>query len=592
MIEPPTDQRDDPSDLWVDETLRVWFEIAPVDATFAGLHEHDAAMPDPSPEGCAKARVRLERQLEGRPEPTTGRDGSADGSATPDSADLATIRFSRLDADLVSDALAVRLWELESRWMTQNPSVHVGEAAFGLMSLVLPQHGGAEPDRLAALSDRMRSLPTFFRGATDSLERAPTAWTDRALHECRGMRSFLAEGLQHTAFDDDEAAAIALEAVSSFEDFLSLELSSRPRDRVGCGAEALELLVARGHRLDRTPTEIAQYARDELERTAMWVREHARDFGLADPDELGPALRARHPVPDAYYTAYTTVWAEMKRLAEARDLVTWPDFPIRYEPRPAWARTSAPDLYFLFYRSPAAFHRPDVHTYMVAPLPGGSEAEREAFLQANNDSVIKLNHVVHHGGIGHHVQNWHAFRSPLRMGRISAVDCASRIAMFSGGTMAEGWACYATDLMAEAGGLTELEQFAEHAGRMRMAARAIVDVGIHLEEMDLAQAAAFYRTHAGMSGPAAHAEAVKNSMFPGAALMYLIGTDLIHELRADLISIQGDDFDLCAFHDAFLSWGSIPVAVIADEMRRRAHARLPLGAHDPIPTAVGGESRS
>ena len=155
--------------------------------------------------------------------------------------------------------------------------------------------------------------------------------------------------------------------------------------------------------------------------------------------------------------------------------------------------------------------------------------------------------------------------------------------------MAEGWACYATDLMAEAGGLTELEQFAEHAGRVRMCARAIVDVGLHLGEMDLAQAAAFYREHAGMPASAAHSEAVKNSMFPGAALMYLVGSDLIHQLRADIMGIQGDAFDLCTFHDAFLSWGSIPVPVIAEEMKQRATMRLPMGAHDPLPLTPKGE---
>ncbi|MDX1495895.1 MAG: DUF885 family protein, partial [Longimicrobiales bacterium] len=252
-------------------------------------------------------------------------------------------------------------------------------------------------------------------------------------------------------------------------------------------------------------------------------------------------------------------------------------FPIEYVERPLWARAAAPDLYFLFYRSPPAFHRPDVHRYMVAPL---DSTEPEAVLRSNNDSVIKLNHVVHHGGIGHHLQNWHASRSPSLVGRIAAVDCASRIAMFCGGTMAEGWACYATDLMAEAGGLTDLERYAEHHGRVRMCARAIVDVELHHGRMSLDEAAAFYRREAAMSPGAAMGEAVKNSMFPGAALMYLVGTDAIHELRRDLMGVMGDRFVLRDFHDAFLSYGSIPVRLVADEMRRRARVGLPLGAHE------------
>ena len=550
---------------WLDETLRIWFEVAPVDATFVGQHEHDSALPDPSPAGLKATRNRLAARLEVRPDPA------------PSDPLLA------LDEALMTDALHVRLWEHDSKWMSGNPSVHTGEAAFGLMSLLLPHHAGTESDRLDALSARLRGLPNFFQGAVASVSRAPTAWTERALRECRGLRAFLTRGLAHTAVDDPEGVEVAYDAVSSFERFLSVQLARHPSEEVGCGEEGLELLVRRGHRLDRSPGEIAEYAREELDRTVDWARRNAPEVGLHGHRDPGPSLRALHPSPAGYYAAYATVWREMRALSDTRKLLTWPDFPIRYEPRPDWARAAARDLYFLFYRSPATYARPAVHTYMVSPLPEHDDVDIEAFLSANNDSVIKLNHVVHHGGIGHHVQNWHAFRSPLRVGRIAAVDCASRIALFSGGTMAEGWACYATDLIAEAGGLTELEQFAEHAGRVRMCARAIVDVGLHLGEMDLAQAAAFYREHAGMPASAAHSEAVKNSMFPGAALMYLVGSDLIHQLRADIMGIQGDAFDLCTFHDALLSWGSIPVPVIAEEMKRRATMRLPMGAHDPVP---------
>ena len=68
-----------------------------------------------------------------------------------------------------------------------------------------------------------------------------------------------------------------------------------------------------------------------------------------------------------------------------------------------------------------------------------------------------------------------------------------------------------------------------------------------------------------MAPAAARAEAVKNSMFPGAALMYLIGTDAIHQLRRDMAARPG--FELRAFHDRLLSYGSVPVALIAASMR-------------------------
>jgi uncharacterized protein (DUF885 family) len=200
--------------------------------------------------------------------------------------------------------------------------------------------------------------------------------------------------------------------------------------------------------------------------------------------------------------------------------------------------------------------------------PTLSAADQNALLRTVNDSVIKLNHVIHHGGIGHHVQNWHAYHSASRIGQVAAVDCASRIAMFCGGTMAEGWACYATDLAGEIGALTPLEQYAEVQATARRCARAIVDVQLHYGRISFEQAVACYEHHAGMPHEGARAEVVKNSMFPGTALMYFTGRNAIHELRREMAARAGSAFDLRQFHDDFLAWGSIPVSVISESMKQ------------------------
>jgi uncharacterized protein (DUF885 family) len=84
--------------------------------------------------------------------------------------------------------------------------------------------------------------------------------------------------------------------------------------------------------------------------------------------------------------------------------------------------------------------------------------------------------------------------------------------------------------------------------------------------MTLHEAAAFYEREAGMSPSAAIGEAVKNSMFPGAALIYLIGTQAIHDLRDEMQRREGDAFSLKRFHDRFLTFGAIPVSLIAESM--------------------------
>ncbi len=119
--------------------------------------------------------------------------------------------------------------------------------------------------------------------------------------------------------------------------------------------------------------------------------------------------------------------------------------------------------------------------------------------------------------------------------------------------------------------MTPLEQYAQRHGRLRMAARAICDIRLHRGDWSLEQAAAFYHERVGMPAGAAHAEAVKNSMFPGAALMSLVGTDTIAELRHDLAAREGAAFDLRRFHDRLLSFGSVPVALVAAAMREEGN---------------------
>jgi uncharacterized protein (DUF885 family) len=101
---------------------------------------------------------------------------------------------------------------------------------------------------------------------------------------------------------------------------------------------------------------------------------------------------------------------------------------------------------------------------------------------------------------------------------------------------------------------------------LRMAARAVVDCALHTGSMTLDEATDFYARETAMSPAAAKSEAVKNSMFPGAAMMYLIGTDAIWDLRRAVAEKEGSDFSLQVFHDRFMSYGAIPVALIGEAM--------------------------
>jgi uncharacterized protein (DUF885 family) len=541
---------------WMDDFFASYYVHRPVNATFVGVHEHDDRLPDPSENGAGDllADIRsLRARLVGAPVP--------EASA------------AAIDRRLARGFLDIEEWELtSSHFHRGNPSLYTGDAVFGVIGLFLTDFAPLEHRTEAAMA-RMHAVPDFLAQARRNVRRAPASWTERAIRDCDGAMTLFERGLPLLAETSSirspaftKALSTAASAFAEHRRRLRVDLLPTDHDRVGVGSEALALYLREGHALEQTAEQIADYAEARLRKAEAFVRQEAAELGARTPQEILVALRDRHPEADRYYDAYQECWEELRRVVIEEALVTWPDFPLRYVPRPQWVRQAAPHLYFLFYRSPAAFERPGMHDYLVAPLPENDPTE---FLRSNNDSVIKLNHVIHHGGLGHHVQNWYAFRAESRIGRMAAVDCASRIAVFCGGTMAEGWACYATALAAEVGVLTPLEALAEHHSQIRIAARAVVDVRLHSGQMTLDDAARFYEERAAMSAVAARGEAVKNSMFPGTALMYLMGKDAIHDLRTEMRTRTGSDFDLRAFHDELLSWGSIPVPLIATEMKKK-----------------------
>jgi uncharacterized protein (DUF885 family) len=534
-----------------------YYHDRPVNATFIGVHDLDGRLPDYSDAGLGDAQRAMDALAR--------RLGDPDGT-TPAAVEA-------LDRDLAAGFLEIERWERASPHGPRgNPCVYTGEAIFGVIALLLRPFAPLA-ERLDAAARRMAAIPAFLDQGRAQVRCAPRAWTGRAVRECAGAEALFARGIETFIADEDvaghgadprglrSAAAEAAAAFGQFRRHLETDVRAAEPAAYACGEAALELLMRRGHGVTLRAAEVHRLAEARAEAAEASLRERAAAAGFDDWRAALASLADRHPAAGRYYARYQEVWDAARRAAEEHRLVTWPDYPIRFVPRPRWAREAAPSLYFLAYRAPAAFDRVPVTDYLVTPVdPEMPADEQTRRLRAANDAAIALTHVIHHGGLGHHVQNWFAYRAPSRIGRIAAVDCASRIAMLCGGTMAEGWACYAVDLMEEIGFLSPPERCAQAHTRLRIALRALVDVALHTGEWTLEQAAGVYESRGGMDGAAARAEAVKNSLFPATAMMYMLGVDGIHALRRGEAARRGGAFDLREFHDRLLACGSIPVA--------------------------------
>ena len=544
---------------WLDEFLASYYRHRPVNATFIGVHDYDHRLPDLSPsavDDCQSEMRGLLARLEKLPtEPLS--------------------EAQSMDRRLAEGFLKIQLWEYQSRHFHRgNPSFYTGEAIFGLLSLFRRPFAPFR-QRLDAALERMNAVPAFLEQGKANVQQSPSAWTERAVKECHGAQAFLNQGLDLLLHDNGvnaeqpRSVSAACAAFADFQRYLETELSSRATANYACGEEAFNLMLRQGHCLDMDASDVEAYGWDQLRESESKLKANAADFDASDWRGAIAKLADHYPTVEHYLPHHRGLWEACRASAEDNGLLTWPDCPIEFMLRPAWARAAAPYLYFLPYHSAPAFDTLPVIDHILPPIDWNTPAKsRLQLLRATNNSVIKLNHVVHHGSIGHHVQNWYAYNAESRIGQIAAVDVPSRLALFCGGTMAEGWATYTTQLMDEVGFLTMLESYSLHHARLRASARAIVDVRLHTGKFTLDEAQRFYSEQVGMSEGASRTEAVKNSMFPGAAMMYLIGSDSIRKLRQEMSAKLGDAFTLKKFHDRFLSYGSVPVSLIAAAMKK------------------------
>lgn len=171
----------------------------------------------------------------------------------------------------------------------------------------------------------------------------------------------------------------------------------------------------------------------------------------------------------------------------------------------------------------------------------------------------ELTTVFHEAVPGHHLQCGQAIaeRDNLNLWR--------RVACWNSGH-GEGWALYAEQLMAELGyhedpgtrmGLLD-------AQRLR-AARVILDIGVHLGKpgWDADYAGRFLRANSAMDDANLRFELNRYLGWPGQAPSYALGQRLWEELRRDCLA-QG--MELKEFHTRALSYGSIPMSIMREEL--------------------------
>ena len=160
---------------------------------------------------------------------------------------------------------------------------------------------------------------------------------------------------------------------------------------------------------------------------------------------------------------------------------------------------------------------------------------------------------------GHHLQ----VSLASEMKDLPAVRRHSYISAFG-----EGWGLYSEFLGKEVGMYTApYDEFGRLSYEMWRACRLVVDTGMHMLGWSRQQALDYMLENTALSEHNVKTEIDRYISWPGQALSYKIGELTIKKLRKQAEEELGDKFDLRAFHDALLEYGSIPLSVLEENIQ-------------------------
>jgi uncharacterized protein (DUF885 family) len=264
--------------------------------------------------------------------------------------------------------------------------------------------------------------------------------------------------------------------------------------------------------------------------------------------EAGLALiYADAPARDQVLPFARKTMAEAEAFAKAKDVIAFPKSSFAIIEMPEYARGVA----VAYADMPGPFEADQSGSYAVMPIPADwSEAQAASFLREYNQWGIH-EVTLHEAVPGHLLQLAHAnqYKSRLR-------------AFLQSGPMVEGWACYAQDVIADAGYLDRDPRYllAHYKFQMRLPVNAILDQEFHVNGMTRDAAMTLMTMTAFQEQSEAAGKWVRMQLSSAQLPTYFVGYQEWKDYRAAAEKRPG--FNLRRFHDEALAHGSPPVRFI------------------------------
>jgi uncharacterized protein (DUF885 family) len=508
----------------------------PSTARDLGLHEYDGKVPSFSAEALAARRQRLDRAA----------------------LDLAAVDERSLTDDERLDRAELQSWLATSRfWLVDMDAPHhrpqTYEDLFSVSVYIDRDYAPLEVRARALLAQEeaaLEELPHIRENLTPPLSKS---LADVASRNFAGFAVYLRGDVAHLMDrqgDDAQRRRFALANASL----------AKAADDLGAWLKAQSAHGDQSHVLG--PERYAALLRAQEGITMpLEAFERLNEDNLLANEKAYETLAGRvhmRPVEEAaLFTTARSMMNDARAFIVDHDIVTIPfrDEPVVRETPPyeRWNSASI-EMSGPFEAVRSAYYQ------LTIPDRSWPPAERQAYL---GTLEALLGTTIHEVYSGHFVQGQWAERAPTRVQKA-----------FGSYSFVEGWAHYGEQMMIDEGFGEDdpANRLAMLDGALLRNCRFAVSVGMHTKGMTLEQAERRFVHDCHQDGPTAHEQAVRGTFDPG-YFAYTLGKLQILALREEAKAKLGPRFSLQRFHDALLSHGAPPIALIHDVVLRQMGAQ-------------------
>lgn len=472
---------------------------------------------------------------------------------------------SYLDHRVLEYGLRAALLENdEVRGWAKNPNFYNQIAARGISSLA-DREFAPIAERVESIITRLTSVGTILDAGRQNLSDVPPTWVDLAIGNVAGTQRFfksdLIKALESQGLDEidsesrqrlDVAIQQAADQLQAFESWLRDDLRLRAQGDYRLGADLYRRKLLYEEHIDLSVDELKTINEQSIRDYKDWVAREARRIDENDSaEQIMDRITSLFPENEMLVPTAERFVQDAKELVLEREIVTLPvDSLPTIRPTPEFARSG-----FASMSTPGPFEEVATEAYynITTVDPSWSEKQqREHLTYFNYPGLLGIS--IHEVMPGHYVQLLYQQQIPGQIRKL-----------FAPGTLVEGWAHYAEQMMVDEG--IGAGNPTVRLGQLRRAlqrhARWQAAVAMHIDGDSVLDAAIQFGETAYFADFPALRETQRGTYDP-MYLVYALGRIEIFRLRQDYraaVEAKGESFTLRDFHDRLLGLGlPLPLA--------------------------------